>query len=105
MIYPDSTPAVWQAVLGTPWGHKCMDTALAAFGEVTVSGDRDLENSRTGSSNTTPGAGIQKGQGEFSGELVLLIPFPTYRQTRKWSWDRNSDLPKLMSACQGPHQS
>ena len=62
MIYPDSTPAVWQAVLGTPWGHKCMDTVLAAFGEVTVSGDRDLENS-----NTTPGAGIQKGQGEFPG--------------------------------------
>lgn len=79
MIYPDSTPAVWQAVLGTPWGPKCMDTVLAAFGEVTVSGDRDLENNRTGSSNTTPGAGIQKGQGEFSGELVLLIPFPTYR--------------------------
>lgn len=50
-------------------------TQLAAFGEVTVSGDRDLENSRTGSSNTTPGAGIQKGQGEF-GELKLLNPSP-----------------------------
>ena len=53
---------------------------LAAFGGVTVSGDRDTENSRTVSSNTTPGQGSRRVRGSPQGEMVLLIPFPTDRR-------------------------